>query len=265
MSLIYIYQTLLILKGENMNHNKSRFLLAILSSLTIFSGCAIPGVTVPLKQNSSETETVENGTLDKNDYEPTYLPESKTPYNIGDKVTRYMSPDNNSNYIPCMNFTIKSAKLYNNVSDSGIDTSKLADDYEIYKYLSPNCPELIDKNTYINCKFLLLDIDAEYTDNRIKEDDTGYLSLIYLNDDNSFVSTSSSVAYLSNSNDFDVHYTGYDVNDKNINFQVGYIVDNKLFEADDFDLSRLYICTNEYASQDLTTDTVWLGLNNKEE
>lgn len=230
---------------------KRIIITVLICTSTILGGCAIPGVTEPLDNEkivtNSKNENNENNesgeAVDPFDYEKIYIPEGKTIYNIGDKVSPLMYINDANGDKNALEFTINSANVYEHASDSGIDKSKFSDG-EVYRMLSPCQPSLVLVDRAYDARCLVCDITLKYDDIYVDAYNGGsnitYFALVYVYDDNSYILTGMPI-YLSNSNGW--HYTNFDISTEPINLQVGWIIDKEIFEMDDFDISRLYICT----------------------
>lgn len=205
---------------------KRIIITVLICTSTILGGCAIPGVTEPLDNEkivtNSKNENNESGeTVDPFDYEKIYIPEGKTIYNIGDKVSPLMYINDANEDKNALEFTINSANVYEHASDSGIDKSKFSDG-EVYRMLSPCQPSLVLVDRAYDAKCLVCDITLKYDDIYVDAYNGGsnitYFALVYVYDDNSYILTGMPI-YLSNSNGW--HYTNFDISTEPINLQVG--------------------------------------------
>lgn len=205
---------------------KRIIITVLICTSTILGGCAIPGVTEPLDNEkivtNSKNENNESGeTVDPFDYEKIYIPEGKTIYNIGDKVSPLMYINDANGDKNALEFTINSANVYEYASDSGIDKSKFSDG-EVYRMLSPCQPSLVLVDRAYDARCLVCDITLKYDDIYVDAYNGGsnitYFALVYVYDDNSYILTGMPI-YLSNSNGW--HYTNFDISTEPINLQVG--------------------------------------------
>lgn len=258
-------------------------IISTFSLMLTACSCNIPGVTVPMdyketetikqtsnendlkdKENNVETKKVTEITdnIDETRYEIRSIPKDKTIYNIGDVV----SPISKNSLLDTgvyVHFKVKSAKIYEKVKDANIDESKISDKWELFDSVC-GYDILAEKNEEtMNSRFLLCDMDFEYVQSYIDWldfDTVTRYALIYVQDDGRYVMTGFPI-YFSEKGEYQSAYrkNAFSVKDGKVNMQIGWVVDKDIFNVEEFDVSKLYICT-AHDGMEKNQEFVYLGL-----
>ena len=251
--------------------------------VSLLTACSIPGVTEPFgasgnsysNENSDNKDVSKNSdnekkkaveitdNIDETEFIQKYVPKGKTLYKIGDVVTP-VRPLGDENYTQYMHFKVKSATVYDHVSDAGLDESLIYDNWELFDGECGYVPRAVKNEESMKARFLLCDMefdyDREYLDCMNTDNVTEY-SLIYVQDDGRYVVTGYPIYHSArdlskaeyNQNDFEVH-------EETVNIQIGWVIDKDIFEVDKFDLGKLYICTAALNEDEECREYVDLGL-----
>ncbi len=262
-------------KGNKIMRKNSIIKVVCLSFImsVILTACNIPGVTVPFdgseeqrKNDGSNGTQIENSknnievesdagikakeitdNIDEAHYTLKKIPQDKIIYHVGDVVSPVGVVDANGNTGAYVHFKIKSAKVYEHVSEAQVDISKISEAWELFDGESGYKTMAYKNEKSMEAKFLLCDIDMEYEKSYLKWldfDNITKLSLIYVQEDGGYVMTGYPI-YLSNRDNSKPEYqqNDYDIHEGIVNLQVGWVIDKELFGVELFDLSKLYICT----------------------
>lgn len=242
----------------------------MMTALVMLSSCSIPGVTEPMdskeggkisgnKQNTNEDkDNIKNDDTD----DKYHIPKDSPTYSIGDEV-KYIHKENKFSEPELeLTYTVNSAKVYDRARDSGIDESKFFQ-FEVYEEFIPNECHLKPAADCLDARLLVCDISIKYEDLYIEkfgnEDGITFLSLIYVFDDGSY-SNVSMPCYVSNGKEAPHHFD-FDIPESQaVNMQVGWVIDPKVLNVDELDISRLRIVTSSGGHEDFWT-CVALGLS----
>ena len=261
-----------------MNIKKQLILACILLVMvSVLTACSIPGVTEPFGAGNSNEKSVNSDVgdndkkkaveitdnIDETKYIQRYFTKEKQIYKVGDVVTpvRPLGDNDNTRY---MRFKVKSATVYDHVSDAGLDESLIYDNWELFDGECGYVPRAVKNEESMKARFLLCDMefdyDREYLDCMNTDNVTEY-SLIYVQDDGRYVVTGYPIYHSArdlskaeyNQNDFEVH-------EGTVNIQIGWVIDKDIFEVDKFDLGKLYICTASLNEDEECREYVDLGI-----
>ena len=240
--------------------------------MSVMTACSIPGVTVPFGESGNSHESNNSKKKDAVDiidmadgteYELGSVPKGKKIYGIGDMVTP-VRPVGNNDEAQYISFKVKSATVYDHISDAGLDDSHFYDEWDLFDGECIDGLDVIKNDETMKARFLLCDMDIDYDSEYVKymtTDNVTAYSLIYVNDDGKYVITGFPIYFSTldkskdafNQNDFDVH-------EGTVNIQIGWVIDKDIYGVKEFDVSRLYLCTAYDNKDDVCKELVNLGL-----
>ena len=269
-----------------MTIKKNLKLACILCSMvSVLTACAIPGVTEPFgasgnsySNGDSDNKDVSKNSdnekkkaveitdnIDETEFIQKYVPKGKTLYKIGDVVTP-VRPLGDENYTQYMHFKVKSATVYDHVSDAGLDESLIYDQWDLFDGECAYGTRAVKNEDTMKARFLLCDMDIiydkEYMDYITTDNVTEY-SLIYVQDDGRYIMTGFPIYYSEvDMTKPEYMQNSFEVHEGTLNMQIGWVIDRDIFEVEKFDLSKLYICTAHDGDEDFQ-EFVDLGLKDE--
>ncbi len=234
---------------------------------TTLTACNIPGVTVPYdeyKANKS-TENVQKqennsersndyinrvikrktmfDSIDKEKYELDYIPDDMTINDMGEWL-EYTYTDIPTDEDAVFKFKINKAVVYEHLSESEINGSKVFDMWELFDG-EAGFGEY-DKSD--DARILLCDIDLYYSKEYVDWSNTDNItkfSLVYMRDDGAYIETGYPIYFSAyDSSKVDHNAMDFNIHEGSMNLQAAWTVDKEMFGVDEFDLSKLYICIN---------------------
>ncbi len=167
--------------------------------------------------------------------------ESENFYRIGEKIETIDTDQNEKDFV-ASEYTVNSAKIYNNPSEAGIEKEALCENVEYYKGLLPDNCELTDRDTAMDSKILVCDLTIKNID--IRTCNITEFVLVYEKEDKELVRVGFP-AYFSAPKNMSTEYYDYDLLEgKSMTVQVGWMIDEKVLEVEPLDKEHFFLVQN---------------------